>query len=216
MCHLDEAGFAMTLPPCSSWYPVADTLRVAYEAPQGRRVNAIGAYFVAGPQQGRFAFATWATLPKRPAPKRARKPVLPAPPSQGLPEEVLGPIDAARFVTFVWHTAGRPEQAAPEWRRERPLMVVLDNYSVHRSQTVKEAVPALEAADVFLVYLPSYSPELSEIEPIWKAVKHHEMTTRSYAQIAHMKQAVDDALTRKAEQLWRTRTETTKVEPLGT
>ena len=31
-------------------------LRIAYEAPQGRRVNAIGAYFTHGPIAGRFCF----------------------------------------------------------------------------------------------------------------------------------------------------------------
>ena len=70
VCHLDEAGFAMTLPVCCSWFPVGERLAVPYEAPQGRRVNAIGAHFTHGPEAGRLAYQTWAALPR----SRAKRP----------------------------------------------------------------------------------------------------------------------------------------------
>ena len=41
-----------------------------YQAPQGRRVNVIGAYFTHGPDAGRFDARSWAVLPK----SRAKKP----------------------------------------------------------------------------------------------------------------------------------------------
>lgn len=78
---------------------------------------------------------------------------------------------------------------------------MLDNYSVHKSQTVKEALPELEAAHIELFYLPSYSPEMSDIEPIWRAVKGHGMPYRTQTVLGQAKQAVDAALTQKAEQL---------------
>lgn len=54
----------MTLCNAYSWSPVGKRLYVAYEAPQGRRVNAVGALFhKAGGQQRRFAFATLARAP---------------------------------------------------------------------------------------------------------------------------------------------------------
>ena len=84
-----------------------------------------------------------------------------------------------------------------------PLVIVLDNYSVHKSQAVKAAVPVLEAANVFLFYLPAYSPELSEIEPIWRSVKGHGMPYRSQTVLGQMKQAVDEALAAKAQHLWQ-------------
>jgi len=125
-----------------------------------------------------------------------------------LPEEV-GPIDSKRFLGFVWGLAGRPEDAPANWKRERALWVVLDHYSVHVSQSVQEAIPALEAANVFLFYLPSYSPELSKIEPIWNSVKHHEMPVRSHAQVKDLKRAVGTALANKAEALLAAQRETT-------
>jgi hypothetical protein len=77
----------------------------------------------------------------------------------------------------------------------------LDNYSVHTSTQVQEALPELTAANIHLFFLPSYSPELSQIEPIWQAVKHHEMAKRSFAWLGDLKTAVVEALTRKANAL---------------
>jgi DDE superfamily endonuclease len=80
-------------------------------------------------------------------------------------------------------------------------MIVLDNDSVHHSHLVQDASVALEGADIFLVYLPSYSPELSAIEPMWNDVKAHHMPVCSFERVASLKQAVDMALARKAQQL---------------
>jgi hypothetical protein len=198
----------MTLPPCYSWFPLGKVLRIPYEAPQGRRVNAIGAYFSHGPEAGRFEFSTYASLPKNRAKKQRKTPEQLAA-AHGLSVEEIGPIDSERFLCFIWRVAGRPEVSAGDWKRERALWIVLDNYSVHTGQPVQEAIPMLEAANVFFFYLPSYSPELSLIEPIWKAVKHHEMPVRSHSQVKNLKSAVDTALTKKAEALLATPQETT-------
>ena len=200
----------MTLPTSYSWFAVGKRLRVSYEAPQGRRVNAIGAYFTHGPRAGRFQFQSWASLPKSRAKKQRKTPEEVAA-AHGLPADEVGPIDAPRFLRFVWQIAGRPGDAPADWKRERPLYIVLDNYSVHKSQTVEEALPTLEAADVFLWYLPSYCPELSEMEPVWNDVKRHQLSTRSHQQVAALKGAVDAALARKADQLWQAQTKTTKL-----
>lgn len=95
-------------------------------------------------------------------------------------------------------------------------MIVLDNYSVHKSETVKTARIELEAANVTLLYLPSYCPELSEIEPIWQAVKHHDMQQRSHTNIKTMKQAVEHALNNKAETLKARHAKTTNLLCAGT
>jgi hypothetical protein len=197
----------MTLPPCYSWFPLGKVLRIPYEAPQGRRVNAIGAYFSHGPLAGRLLFETYASLPKNRAKKQRKSPEEIAA-AHGLTAAEVGPIATERFLAFLWHVAGRPAIYMQGWKRERPLYIVLDNYSVHVGQAVRDALPALEAADVHLFYLPSYSPELSEIEPIWNAVKHHEMPVRSHSQVKDLKAAVEDALTKKAKALQEAQQET--------
>ena len=190
----------MTLPPSYSWSPVGKPLSVAYEAPQGRRVNALGAYFSHGLLAGRFVHEVYASLPKSRAKKRRKTPEQIAQ-DHGLSPEEVGSIDSQRFLAFVWRVAGRPEVYLWGWRRARPLVIVLDNYSVHSSQSVEEALPELAAANVFLFYLPSYSPELSEIEPLWNSIKHHEMPVRSYALAGDLKRAVEEALASKAQAL---------------
>ena len=197
----------MTLPPCYSWFPVGKVLRIPYEAPQGRRVNAMGAFFSHGPLAGRFVFETYAGLPKSRA-KKQRKSHEEIALAHGLTPQEVGPIDKERFLAFIWRVAQRPTDAPEDWKRERPLWIVLDNYSVHTSHPVQEAVPLLEAANVFFFYLPSYSPQLSDIEPIWNAVKHHEMPVRSHQKVKALKNAVDAALTKKAQSLWAARQET--------
>jgi transposase len=130
--------------------------------------------------------------------------------------DVVGPINAARFVAFIWKVAGRPKDAPADWKRERPVMIVLDNYSVHKSQTVKDSQTAWEAADVFLVPLPSYCPEMSRIEPVWNDVKHHHLPTRSFEHVASLKRSVDNALNQKAILLKQTHGLTTNLLRLTT
>ncbi len=214
MCHLDEAGFALTLPTSYSWSAVGQPLRIAYEAPQGRRVNVIGGYFSHGPLSGRLDWDSYATVPKSTG-KTARKTQAEIAAAHGLDPQCLGPIESGRFLAFVWRLAGRPAVYAAGWRRCRRLVIVLDNYSVHKSQAVKDALPELEAANVELFYLPAYSPELSDIEPIWRAVKGHAMPYRTQTVLGQAKQAVDNALTTKAEQLRLALAETTNVERLA-
>ena len=203
MCHLDEADFALTLPVSYSWYPVKERLKVPYETSSGRRVNAIGAVFSHGPLAGRFVHESRARLPESRAKKvkKPRKSLSERAAQHGVEDGEIGVIDSAFFLAFVWKLAGKPQEAPETWKRERPLVIVLDNYSVHTSQDVKNALADLGEANIQLLLLPSYSPELSKMEPIWEDVKYHELTQRSFEQLGELKQSVDDALQRKAAKL---------------
>lgn len=203
LCHVDQAGFAPTAPTSYSWGLVGQRVTVPYEAPQGRRVHAIGGYFSHGPLAGTFSFLTFASLPHSRA-KQPRKSAAERAADHGLVPEEVGVIDTAVFLGFLWLLAGRPADAPLHWRRERPLTIVIDNYSVHRSARVQAEAVRLAAADVHLCYLPSYCPELSRIEPIWQDAKHREMPVRSYASLGHLKRAVEEALAREAIQLRQT------------
>ncbi len=67
-----------------------------------------------------------------------------------------------------------------------------------------------------LVYLPSYSPELSRIEPDWNDIKQHHLPVRSFEQVANLKRAVDEALARKAHQLQQVHAKTTDLRRADT
>jgi hypothetical protein len=200
LCHVDEAGFALTQPTTTTWGTMGARRRVPYEAPQGRRLNVIGGYFSHGPQQGEFQFATFASIP-RPKPRAdgaEGKSLAQRAAAHGLTEADLGVIDSDVFLAFIWQLAGRPASAPAGWRRSRPLMVVVDNYSVHKSERVAWERRTLQAADVYLVYLSAYSPQLSRIETHWKVTKYYEISRRSYASLGALKTAVETALSHRA------------------
>lgn len=172
---LDESGFAPTLPTGYTWGRRGRRVVVPYEAPQGRRVNVVGAYAPYDPCQPHLHFAT------------RRK--------------ADGPYDAAAHLAFVRRIAGLPPEPAAADRRDRPCVVVLDNYAVHHARAVKAAIPDLAAAGVSFCYLPPYSPELNPIESVWRQVKYQDIPERSHPTDTALQAAVDAALADRARRL---------------
>lgn len=82
-----------------------------------------------------------------------------------------------------------------------PTVVVLDNGSIHRSKEVRAAFPDLWAQGIYLYFLPPYSPELNEIEPAFRVIKHHDLTERRYTTVPALMDAVDTAFTTYEERL---------------
>ncbi len=80
-------------------------------------------------------------------------------------------------------------------------VVVLDNGSLHRNDLVKAALPELWTKGIYLYYLPPYSPELNEIEPLFQEVKHHDLPERTYKTTLDLMAAVHDAFTRAETRL---------------
>lgn len=110
-----------------------------------------------------------------------------------------GPYDAAAHLRFVEQVvAGLPERCPEDYRRPRPCVIVLDNYSVHHSQLVKERTPTLKAAGVRFFFLPPYSPELNLIEPLWRQLKHQDLPDRRYPTLDALQAAVQRALELRA------------------
>ncbi|AYA40056.1 hypothetical protein D3790_05950 [Xenorhabdus nematophila] len=51
--------------------------------------------------------------------------------------------------------------------------LVLDNARIHHHIETKREVEWLREHNLFLLYLPTYSPELNLIEIVWKQAKYH-------------------------------------------
>jgi hypothetical protein len=200
--HLDEAGFAPTLPTSYTWARVGTRPVVPYEAPQGRRVNVIGALAAHGPRP-RFVYASRRTGRPTKTPKTPKTPRAAKTPSTG--GTSTGRLDSAAFLAFVCQEVAQLpalwDALPPDYVRDRPCTIALDNYSVHHSKLVQAAIPVLERAGVTFFYLPPYSPELSTIEPVWHHTKYTDITTRSYADGDALHQAVSHALDKRAAAL---------------
>jgi len=172
---MDEAGFAPTLPMGYTWAREGVRAIVPYEAPEGRRVNVIGALAPLG-EHPRLAYATRYTSFK-----------------------------GSDVLDFIWHDVGQmstPVGIVPDgYKPSRPCAIVLDNYAPHHSKEIQEQLGALEAAGIWLFYLPPYSPELNLIEPMWRHIKHEDMPIRSYTTAEKLEAAVDSALNKRAREL---------------
>lgn len=172
---LGESGFAPTLPTGYTWARRGVRALVRDEPPQGRRLNVLGALAPSGPDP----FLVWTSPP--------------------------GKLDAAVLLDFLWHEVAGMAPAVgevpPGYRRARPLVVVLDNSSVHRSAAVTAAVPALADVGLRPFFLPPSGSELNRIEPLWRQVKYHDLPIRSYETPEALRTAVENAWQTHAEAL---------------
>jgi putative transposase len=76
-----------------------------------------------------------------------------------------------------------------------PRVVVLDNASLHTSKVVRRARLGLARRGIYLYYLPPYSPELNEAEPVFRQVKYQEIPRRSHTSRSGLREAVDGGFT---------------------
>jgi transposase len=112
---------------------------------------------------------------------------------------------APRGVQPAWDWIGKPRAFTAEdlihFLLERPpcpvpLVIVLDNASLHRCQAVRAALPRLWARGIYFFFLPPYSPELNAIERRFRVIKHVDLPARVYTPFAALETAVDAAYTR--------------------
>lgn len=84
-----------------------------------------------------------------------------------------------------------------------PRVVVLDNAALHTSRVIRAARLGLARRGIFLYFLPPYSPELNEIEPVFGQVKYHELPVRSHATQAGLREAIESGFRSYARRLPR-------------
>jgi putative transposase len=78
--------------------------------------------------------------------------------------------------------------------RGKLTVVVLDNAGFHRATVVQDKRREWEAMNLYLRYLPPYSPQLNPLENVWRRVKGFLMPRRCYAGKGELLAAVRAAL----------------------
>jgi transposase len=73
-------------------------------------------------------------------------------------------------------------------------VVVLDNASIHTAKVVTEKLKEWESRDLFLYYLPAYSPELNIIEMVWKKIKYEWLPLSAYESFNSLWKNLNDML----------------------
>jgi hypothetical protein len=84
------------------------------------------------------------------------------------------------------------EQALSRWP-DRPVVLITDNYSIHKTKAVKELERA-HFGRLLQVYLPTYSPHLNPIEMLWRYIRHLVTHNYKFETIAAVMDAVGLAM----------------------
>ena len=58
-------------------------------------------------------------------------------------------------------------------RIKQPTVVVLDNVPIHHSNDFKAKIEQWKEEDLYIFFLPRYSPHLNPIEILWRMIKYH-------------------------------------------
>ena len=77
---------------------------------------------------------------------------------------------------------------------EKETWVILDNASFHTSGIVQDKIKDWEEKNLFLYYLPPYSPQLNMIERVWQFMKYQWMPVQAYESFGSLSDSVDTIL----------------------
>jgi transposase len=77
--------------------------------------------------------------------------------------------------------------------RTRPLIVIADNATFHRSQAVRDFVRS-QRHQIHLFFFPTHSPELNPDEQVWNEVKHRKLQKQPIKNKSDLKRRIDGAL----------------------
>ena len=84
-----------------------------------------------------------------------------------------------------------------EWVVEKlvkPRVLVLDNARIHRSRLMQEKLAQWEAKNLYVFFLPTYSPHLNLIETLWRQMKYFWLKAEDYVSFEKLTEAVKKIL----------------------
>lgn len=72
----------------------------------------------------------------------------------------------------------------------KPYVIVMDNGPIHRAKVVTEQFDNWEEKNMYIFFLPKYSPHLNPIEILWRFCKYHWLHKEHYKSWATLKKAI--------------------------
>lgn len=76
----------------------------------------------------------------------------------------------------------------------RKTVVVLDNAPIHRSRKFKAKINSWARRNLFVYFLPPYSPELNLIEILWKHIKYYWLPLDAFINFKNLKERLSTTL----------------------
>ena len=75
-------------------------------------------------------------------------------------------------------------------RAKRPTVLVLDNAPWHKSEVLLSKQKEWNEKNVYLFFLPTYSPHLNLIETLWRKIKYEWLNAKDYLSSKTLKEAI--------------------------
>jgi transposase len=76
----------------------------------------------------------------------------------------------------------------------KQTILVIDNARVHHSKMFKEKIKEWHEQDLYVYFLPKYSPELNKIEILWRFIKYSWLPLDAYKNIQNIKERLNEIL----------------------
>ncbi len=86
------------------------------------------------------------------------------------------------------------EEWMPAERLAKPHVLVLDNAPIHRSRLMRSKLSEWEEKNLYIFFLPAYSPHLNLIETLWRKMKYEWLKPEDYASFETLTAAVKKIL----------------------
>ncbi len=105
---------------------------------------------------------------------------------------IEGSINAEAVIAFVDDFAKRIQQRS---------VIILDNSPVHRSEAFENNIPRWQEEDLYIFFLPKYSPHLNLIETLWRKIKYEWLKPHHYRDRETFLKALNDILVKIGNEL---------------
>ena len=76
----------------------------------------------------------------------------------------------------------------------KKTVIVLDNAPIHRSKLFKSKIKQWQEQDLFIFFLPPYSPELNKIEILWRFIKYKWLNFDAFLNFNNLKERLNDVI----------------------
>lgn len=78
---------------------------------------------------------------------------------------------------------------------KRPKVVVIDNAPIHHSKKFEAKIEQWKEEDLYIFFLPRYSPHLNPIEILWRMIKYQWLPYEDIESQEELNQRLDEILT---------------------
>lgn len=77
---------------------------------------------------------------------------------------------------------------------ERPTVIIMDNAPIHKAKIMMAKRTEWEKKNLFIFFLPKYSPHLNRIETLWRKIKYEWLKPKDYKSWRTFTRAINNIL----------------------